>query len=61
MQILAYITGNQERYLGGDPLALFIPDSQERDAFLQSFAKAMRADVIQLNNGDHLVVIASSI
>ncbi len=56
MQILAYITGNKDRYLGGDPLALFIEDAQERQELLFPLAKSLKADVLQLKNGDHMIV-----
>ena len=56
MHILAYITDNKERYLGGDPLALFIEDAQQRQELLFPLAKTLKADVIQLKNGDHLIV-----
>lgn len=56
MQIVVYITGNKERYLGGASLTLFIEDAQERQAFLFPLAKEIGADVIQMKNGDHLLL-----
>ena len=56
MQILVYVTDNKERYLGGDPLTLFIEDAKERQELLFPLAKELKASVIQLKNGDHLVV-----
>lgn len=56
VQILVYVTDNRERYLGGDPLTLFIEDARARQELLFPLAKALKADVIQLKNGDHLIV-----
>jgi len=56
LQILAYITDNRERYLGGDPLALLIADARERQELIFPLAKALKADVLQLANGDHMIV-----
>lgn len=56
MQILMYITDNKERYLGGDPLSLLVEDAGEREELLSSLTKSLHADVLQLKNGDHLVV-----
>lgn len=55
MQILLYITADKDRYLGGDPLTLCLGED-ERDEYLQSFARALHADVVRLSNGDHMVV-----
>lgn len=56
MQILVYVTDDRERYLGGDPLTLFIEDARARQEFLFPLAKELKASVIQLKNGDHLIV-----
>lgn len=55
-QILVYITADEKRILGGDPLALFIPDETERKAYIDDMARALRADVVQLRNGDYLIL-----
>jgi hypothetical protein len=54
--IIAYITTNQDRVLGGDPLTLLAPDPAERDALAAELARALKADVIQLKNGDYLLL-----
>lgn len=56
MQILVYVTDDNERYLGGDPLTLLIEDARARQELLFPLAKALKASVIQLKNGDHLIV-----
>lgn len=56
MRILVYVTDDRQRYLGGDPLALCIEDPQARQAFLFPLAKELGAGVIQLKNGDHMIV-----
>ncbi|MHB9945394.1 hypothetical protein CF095_08320 [Clostridium botulinum] len=54
--ILVYITDNKERIISGDPLTLFIPDGEERRACLKDLGIALRADVLQLKNGDHVII-----
>ena len=56
MHILLYVTDNRERYLGGDPLTLFIEDQKERQELLFPLAKELKANVVELKNGDHLIV-----
>jgi len=56
MQILVYVTADKERYLGGDPLSLFMEPGRERQELLFPLAKALKAEVLQLQNGDHLIV-----
>lgn len=55
-QILVYITDNKERIISGDPLTLYIPDQQERQQCIADLGRALRADVIQLKNGDHVLI-----
>ncbi len=55
-EILVYITDNKQRIISGDPLTLYIPDSEERESCLTDLGKALRADVIQLKNGDHVLI-----
>ena len=56
MKILVYVTVNKDRYLGGDPLTLFIENGEERQAFLFALARALQGQVLQLPNGDHMVL-----
>lgn len=55
-QILVYITDNKERIISGDPLTLYIPDEEERQSCIATLGRALRADVIQLKNGDHVLI-----
>ncbi len=58
MQILVYVTADKDRYLGGDPLSLLIEPGPERQEILFPLAKSLKAEVLQLKNGDHLIVKA---
>ncbi|GLC82708.1 capping complex subunit for YIEGIA [Lacrimispora brassicae] len=55
-EILVYITDNKERIISGDPLTLYIPDLEERETCLTDLGKALRANVVQLKNGDHILI-----
>ena len=55
-EIMVYITDNKERIISGDPLTIYIPDSKEREICLTDLGKALRADVVQLKNGDHVLI-----
>lgn len=55
-QILVYITSDENRVLGGDPLTLFIPDGAERQTTITDIAHALKADVVQLKNGDYMII-----
>lgn len=54
--ILAYFTSDKERVVGGDPLTLLAVDSNERRDLTLEFARALKADVVQLKNGDYLLI-----
>ncbi len=54
--ILAYITADKERIVGGDPLTLLAVDPEERKSLTLEFARALKADVVQLKNGDYLLI-----
>lgn len=54
--ILAYITSDKERIVGGDPLTLLSIDPEERKNLTLEFARALKADVVQLKNGDYLLI-----
>lgn len=56
LQIIAYITADENRVLGGDPLTLLIKDVMEQKQTSVDIAKALRADIIQLKNGDYMLV-----
>ncbi len=58
MQILVYVTSDKDRYLGGDPLSLLIEPGPARQEILFPLAKSLKAEVLQLKNGDHMIVKA---
>ncbi|BDF72035.1 hypothetical protein CE91St41_30160 [Oscillospiraceae bacterium] len=55
-EILVYITANKERVLSGDPLTLYITDPAEVQQTLIDLVRALKADAIQLKNGDYILV-----
>jgi len=55
-QILAYITTNKERILAGGTLNLFAKDIAEQQELTKDIAKAMKADVVELKCGDHMII-----
>lgn len=56
MEILVYVTDSKERVLGGDPLTLYMPDAEDRQEYLHTLAEMLEADVLEMANGDHLVL-----
>ncbi|NLT94271.1 MAG: hypothetical protein GXW85_01860 [Clostridia bacterium] len=54
--ILAYVTMDKNRYLGGKPLALLANDLEEMKSLSEDLAEALKADVCQLKNGDYLII-----
>ncbi len=54
--IIVYLTDNKERVIGGDPLTLYIPDPNERQNTVWELSRALRADAMQLKNGDYLII-----
>ncbi|NLT14326.1 MAG: hypothetical protein GXY05_08285 [Clostridiales bacterium] len=54
--ILALITADKERIVGGDPLTLLSVDDDERQDLALEFSRALKADVVQLKNGDYLII-----
>ena len=54
--ILVYITADEKRVLGGDPLTLLVKDKNEQKELTLDLGRALRADVIQLKNGDYVLV-----
>lgn len=55
-QILVYITTDENRVIGGDPLTLFIPDENERQGYIMEMSRALKANVVQLKNGDYMII-----
>ena len=55
-EIIAYVTNNKERIISGDPLCFFIEDETERKQLVSDISRALRANAIQLKNGDYIIV-----
>lgn len=55
-EILAYITSDKNRVKTGNPLTLVITDEDEKSACVSDLAKALKADVLQLKNGDYIII-----
>lgn len=55
-EIIAYITLNKERVFGGNPLILIANDVEEQKILCRDIAKAMKANVSQLNCGDYIII-----
>ncbi|WP_019228251.1 hypothetical protein [Sedimentibacter sp. B4] len=55
-EIIAYITLNKERVLGGNPLTIIANDVDEQKILCRDIAKAMKANVSQLNCGDYILI-----
>ncbi|HPE16176.1 MAG TPA: hypothetical protein PK597_04405 [Oscillospiraceae bacterium] len=54
--IVVYITASEDRILSGDPLALLVKDQDEQKELTTDPALALRADVVQLKNGDYVLI-----
>lgn len=54
--ILVYITDNPDKVIGGNPLCLVEKDPAIREQMLIDIGRALRANVVQLKNGDHMIV-----
>lgn len=54
--IIVYITADEKRVLSGDPLTLLVKDQDEQKELTVELGRALRADVIQLKNGDYVLV-----
>lgn len=55
-EILVYITANKDRVLSGDPLTLYITDPAEVQQTLTDLGRALKADAVQLKNGDYILI-----
>jgi hypothetical protein len=56
-EIVAYITNDKNRVITGNPLTLVIQAEDERKSCVTDIAKALRGDVLQLKNGDYLIIV----
>lgn len=55
-EILAVITLNKERVLGGNQLTLLAENEDEQKTMTLDLAKAMKAEVMQMKSGDYVVM-----
>lgn len=55
-EIAVYITADEKRVLGGNPLGLLVKDVDEQKVLVFELSKALKADVVQLKNGDYLII-----
>lgn len=54
--IIAFITTDKSHYLGGAPLSLLAKDEEEMLEMADIIAEAFLANILQLKNGDCLVI-----
>lgn len=54
--ILAFVTTDKDRYLGGNPLALLAKDESEMSDITEALAKAFLAEILMLKTGDCMVI-----
>ncbi|MFD1849656.1 MULTISPECIES: capping complex subunit for YIEGIA [Bacillaceae] len=55
-QVLAIVTLQKDRILGGSQLSLLANDEEQQKRITQDIAKAMKADVVKMKDGDYLVI-----
>ena len=54
--IAVYITDNENRVISGDPLTLLVKDKDEQKQLTIDLGRALKADVVQLKNGDYVLI-----
>ncbi|WP_134699540.1 hypothetical protein [Ammoniphilus sp. YIM 78166] len=54
--ILAYVTTDKDRYLGGTPLGILAKNEKELVSITEAISKAFLAEVLQLVSGDCLII-----
>ncbi|OEF98176.1 capping complex subunit for YIEGIA [Desulfuribacillus alkaliarsenatis] len=54
--ILAYITTDKNRYLGGNQLSLLAKDKEELQRLSFAISRAFLADILELETGDCLII-----
>jgi len=54
--ILALVTLDKNRILGGKQLTLLAKDEAEQKVMTADIANALKADVVQMTSGDYLVI-----
>jgi hypothetical protein len=56
IEILAYITSDEKKVIGGDPLSLLVKDIEEQKSLVIELSWALKANVVQLKNGDYIII-----
>lgn len=56
MEIILYITDCPDRVVTGNPLVLNMPNDDARQQFIEVLADTLEANVLQMKNGDHIVI-----
>ncbi len=59
-EIMAFITADENIVKTGNPLTLLITDEVLRKKVVADICKALRADAVQLTNGDYLIISSDS-
>ncbi|ULT54675.1 hypothetical protein L1999_16110 [Neobacillus drentensis] len=54
--VLALVTLNKDRIIGGKQLTLLAGDEEEQKTMTADIAKALKADVVKMTSGDYLVI-----
>jgi len=54
--IVVYITSDEHRVLGGNPLTLLIKNQEDQKQLTLDLGRALRADTVQLKNGDYILI-----
>jgi len=54
--VLALVTMNKDRILGGKQLTLLASNEEEQKTMTADIAKALKADVVKMTSGDYLVI-----
>ena len=55
-KIIAYLTANSQREVGGAPLFLKLENEHELKETTVDIAKALKADVVKLKNNDYMII-----
>ncbi|MHC0038286.1 capping complex subunit for YIEGIA [Pseudoneobacillus sp. C159] len=56
--ILAFITTDKDKLLGGKQLSLLAKNCQEAEELTVDIAKSLKAEVVKMKSGDYLVIRA---
>ncbi|MGL5752448.1 MAG: capping complex subunit for YIEGIA [Paraclostridium sp.] len=55
-EIISIVTCNKERVIGGTQLSLYASTEEEQKTIAIDIAKATKADVSRMSNGDYLIL-----